>query len=270
MAATSPAPAAPPSPGPAPSVTPAPAAHPRLGELHDSGTVRKESVDADRWVATGLVKVTGDTHVGEGHLDGTISLGGQLAATTVRFRGTLDVGGALNASGPLVGSGLLRAGSTVHAGSADLKGTARVAGALTVDRDLLVRGNLTAPSLTVGTLDLEGEAHVEGDVTGLSVQARLTDNSAFGAVRARTVSLRGKLPNLVEKVLGRRVTVTVERVESDEAEFEGVDVDFVRAPRITLGRDAHVTEYEGTIVERHPSSRVGFESRSPPPHGLRR
>lgn len=270
MAAASPAPSASPPPTPAPTVSPPPAAHPRLGELHDSGTVRKESVDADRWVATGLVKVTGDVHVGEGRFDGTISLGGQLSATAVRYRGTLDVGGALNASGSLVGAGSLRAGSTVHAASADLKGTARVTGALSVDRDLRVRGHLSAPSLTVGTLDLEGEARLEGDLVGLSVRAHLTDNSAFGTVRAKSVVLRGKVPNLVEKVLGRRVTVTVERVECDEAVFEGVDVDFVRAARITLGRYAHVTEYVGTIVERHPTSRVGFESKSPPPYGLRR
>ena len=260
---------------PAKPAAPPPAApparpHPRLGELHDAGTVRKESVDVDRWFATGLVKVTGDTNVGQGNLDGTVILGGRLTATRVRYRGVLDVEGALEASENLSGVGSLRAGSTAHAGTADLKGTVRVLGALTVDRGLVLHGSLAAPSATVGELDLEGEAQVPGELVGLRLNAFLKEDSAFGTVRSRSVTIRGKPPNLVEKVFFRHLTVTVRRIEADVAELEGVDVTFVRAPKITLGRDAHVTEYEGTIVKQHASARVGFESKSRPPYGLRR
>jgi cytoskeletal protein CcmA (bactofilin family) len=227
-------------------------------------------VEADRWIARGAIKVIGDVNLGTGRLDGTVSLGGKLTATGLEYRGKLDVGGAVDVPGTFTGSGSLRAGLTLHAGDVDLKGTARVLGATSVDRALSVRGSLVTPSLTVGELDLEGEAHVAGDLVGTSVSARLTTDSAFGAIRARSVTLRAKLPNLVEKVFGRRVTVTVQRVEADSVDLEAVDVKFVHAPQITLGRDAHVTEYEGTIVRRHPSSRVGFESRSRPPYGLSR
>lgn len=176
----------------------------------------------------------------------------------------------MDVRGTFSGSGTLRVGRTFHAGDADLKGTARMLGAASVDRALTVRGSLTTPSLTVGDLSLEGEAHIAGDTLGATVSARLTGDSSFGTVRARSVVLSARPPNLLERVFWRRVTVTAERVEADMADLERVDVEFVRAPQITLGRDTHITQYEGTIVRRHPSSRVGFESKSPPPYGLRR
>ena len=280
MSAAAPPPTAVSPPTAAPATAPAskPAApppkasppRPRVRELHDSGTVRKESVDADRWFASGLVKVTGDANLGEGKLDGTVSIGGHLNAATARYHGGLEVDGAVEVSGALTGTGTLGVGSTLRAGTAELKGSVRVHGTLTVDRSLKVNGSLAAPSATVGELDLEGEARIPGDLTAFRVQTFLKENSSFGTVRARAVTLKGKPTNLVEKVFFRHRRILVERVEADEAEFEAVEVTFVRAPKITLGRDAHLTEYEGTIVKQHPSSRVGFESKSEPPYGLRR
>jgi cytoskeletal protein CcmA (bactofilin family) len=216
------------------------------------------------------VKVTRDVRLSEGTLEGTVSVGGQLSATTARYRGMLEVEGAVEVREKLSGTGSLLIGSTLHAGEADLKGSARAAGAVTVDRSLSVRGSFSAPSLTTGLLELAGDARIPGETSAGAVSARLGGDSSFGTIRARSVALRVKVPNLVEKVLGRRITVTVVRVEAESAELEAVDVKFVRSPRITLGRHAHVTEYEGTIVRRHPTSRVGFESKSPPPYGLTR
>jgi len=227
-------------------------------------------VDADRWVVNGLVKVTGEVHLGEGRLVGTVAIGGRLTTTDLHYRGALDVDGAMEANGTVAGSGALRTGATLHAAAADLRGSARVGGALTVDRVVTVRGNLACASAAVGELHLDGEAHIPGELGGLAITSRLTEDSSFGTIRARSVVLRAKRPNLVDKVFFRTVTVTVERVEAETAEFEGVDVAFVRCPQITLGPNGHVTEYEGTIVKRHPTSRVGFESKSPRPYGLRR
>jgi len=275
MSAASPPPSSPPVPAPPPAspatVPPAaPPPRPRTGEVHDEGAVRRDSVDADRWVARGTVKVTGDVRVGSAQLGGTVSVGGKLTAGAVRSHGAFEVDGAVEVTGLLASSGNLRAESTVHAREGDLRGESHVAGALSVDRMLTVRGSLIAPSLAVGGLDLEGTAEVPGEVVALTVTAHFTNRSALGTVRAPSVRLRARVPNLVEKVFGREMAVTVRRVEAETAELEGVDVTFVRAPKIILGRDAHLTEYEGTIVKRHPSSRVGFESRSPRPYGLRR
>ncbi|HYB79167.1 MAG TPA: hypothetical protein VEG66_05350 [Thermoplasmata archaeon] len=266
-AAPPPAPTAPPKTATPPPPTPP---RPRIPELHDAGTLHRDSVDADRWVVNGLVKVTGDVHLGDGKVVGTVAIGGRLSASNVQYRGTLDVDGAVEATGSVTGTGVLRTGATFHAATADLRGGARVGGAVTVDRGGRVRGSLTCPSAVIGELDLDGEAQIPGELGGLTIRARLKENSSFGTVRARSVVLRAKRPNLVDKVFFRTVRVTVERVEAETAELEGVDVTFVRSPQITLGPDAHVTEYEGTVVKRHPTSRVGFESKSPRPYGLRR
>jgi len=263
-----------PAPVTVPSVPPSgPAATlpgPRSGELHETGSVRKDSVDIERWTARGLVKVTGDVRVVSASLEGAASIGGKVTATALDYRGTVDLEGAVDVRGALHGAGSLRAALALHAGEAQLQGTARLGGALSVDRTFAMRGSLAAPSVAAGSFDLHGEGQVPGELTAASVTARLTSSSAFGNVRAKSVTLRARTPNFVEKIFDRLVRVTVNRVEADSAELEAVDVKFVRAPQIVLGRNAHVTEYEGTIVRRHPTSRVGFESRSPPPYGLSR
>lgn len=269
--AAAPPPASAPAAPPAASAPPSrPPPQPREGVVVDQGTVRKDSVDAGRWTARGTVKVTGDVLIEDGELDGSVSVGGKLTASTLRAQGMLDVEGAVDVSGSFTNSGNFHAAGSLHAGEANLRGTVRVLGSVSVDRVLTVHGSLSAPSLTTGAATLEGEAQVPGDVVGQSVAARLRTSSTFGTIRARTVSLRAKVPNLVEKILFHRVDVRAQRVEAETADLEGVSVAFVRAPKIVLGREAHVTEYEGTIVRRHPSSRVGFESKSPPPYGLRR
>jgi len=265
MAAASPPPASAPAGA---SVPPVPASRPREREIRDAGTVRRDVVDADRWTARGTVKVTGDVNVGVAQLEGTVSISGKLTAGAFGSRGALEVEGSVDVAGTLTGSGSLRAASSVHAVDADLRGEVQVLGAFSVDRTLTTRGSLNTPSIVVGSLTLVGDAQVPGDVVGNSVSALFTHDSALGTVRARSVRLKARIPNLVEKVLGRQMAATIRRVEADTVELEGVDVKFVRSPQITLGREAHVTEYEGTIVRRHPSSRVGFESRSPRPYGL--
>jgi len=265
-------PAAPAPTNPPPTAsrpTGSPASIPR-GELRDQGAVRRDSVAIERWTARGLVKVTGEARFGEGTLDGTITIAGALSAESVQLRGSLDLGGPGEVRHRFVGSGSLRTAAAFHAGEADLKGTVRTGGALSVDRLLKLRGTLDAPSLAVGALDFSGDAEVPGTTTGGSISAHLLASSAFGPIRAKNVSLRAKIPNLVERILSRDVEVSVDQIEAETVYLEAVDVEFVRAPKISLGRNAHITQYEGTIVRRHPSSRVGFESRSPPPYGLSR
>jgi len=241
-----------------------------VGELHDLGTVRRDSVEADRWVGRGAIKVLADVRVREARLDGNVSIGGKLAASDLRGSGSLEFGGAVEVAGHLGLSGNLRASSTVHALDADLRGDSQVEGEIRVDRTLTARGRLGAASLAVGAVTLVGAASVPGETRAYSVSMRFTADSSLGPVTAKTVDLRARRPNLFDKVFGRDRAFTVARVEADAVALEGVDVQFVRSPAITLGRGAHVTEYEGTIVRRHPSSRVGFESRSPRPYGLSR
>jgi hypothetical protein len=104
----------------------------------------------------------------------------------------------------------------------------------------------------------------------LSVDATFREASELGPIEARSVRLRGTLPNLVDKVFFHERKVVVERIDAESVDLAGVEVALVRAPKIVLGRGCHVTTAEGTIVSQHPSSTVGPESKSPPPFGLRR
>lgn len=265
-AAAPPAPAAPPSSG-----TTLPSAQPtRVPELYDQGTTRRDSVAADRWTARGTAKVTGDVTVGDARFEGTVSVGGKVTATQLRSNGLLEVAGPVDVRGGFTATGEVKAAAALHAGEADLRGSVRIDGAVSVDRLLSSRGTLEVPSLAAGAVVVAGAVSIPGDLSAPSVVTRLTADSLFGTIRGTTVELRAKVPNLVEKVLLRHVTVTAQRIEADSVVIEGASVAFVRAPRITLGRGSHVTAYEGTVVARHPSARVGFESKSPPPYGLRR
>ena len=268
MPAASSAPATAQGPTPtAPSPSPPP---PREGIVTDRATVRHEALRARRWSVEGTVKVSREADVGDADVHGHVSIGGPLTAETFRARGTLDVEGGVVVHGVLAVRGTAHFAATVQAGDLDLDGSTRVRGAVTVERTLTSRGVLEAPSVVAGALSLEGSATVPGEIRALQVEAVLPQTSSLGSVTARTVRLRGRVPNLLDKVFVRESPTHVDRIEADRVELEGVDVRFVRAKEIVLGREGHVTEVEGTVLRRHPSSSVGPEVKSPLPYGLRR
>lgn len=225
---------------------------------------------ARRWSVEGTVKVSREVDVGDAQVNGTVSIGGPLTAEQFRARGTLDVGGATVVHGTLAVRGNGHFAATVRASDLEVDGCARFRGAVTVDRTLTGRGTFEAPSVTAGVLSLEGSATVPGEIRALQVNAEFPQASSLGSVHARTVRLRGRVTNLLDKVFYRAPRTRVDRIEADQVELEGVDVRFVRAKEIALGRECHVTEVEGPIVRRHPSSSVGPEVKSPLPYGLRR
>ncbi len=201
---------------------------------------------------------------------GTLVVGGALVAGRATVRGTLDVGGPTEIRSSLSVVGRFRAAGSVHAAEADLAGTVKIVGELRIDQSLRVRGSLWAPALQAGQVSLRGEVRIPGKVSAHHVSADLEGDSSLGTVEAESVRLEARATNPLAALLGHRVAVSVERIEAETVELAAVDVRFVRAKRITLGRDSHVGAYEGTVVRAHPSSRVGPESRSPPPPGLSR
>jgi cytoskeletal protein CcmA (bactofilin family) len=265
------APAAPPPPKPPAAAPPAPTPKPpRAGQIDDRGVVRRDSIRALRWSSRGRAKVLGEVDVTDAILVGGTSIGGALTADSLRSEGDLELTGTAEVARSFQTSGTLRARATLHCGEGTLRGRAHLDGALRVDRVLTVVGLLAAPSVQVGGLVLDGVAEIPGAVTADRVQAKFRGPCQIGSLQARTVDLRLRPPNPIEMVLGRELAVTITRIEAESVDLEGVDVRFVRARDITLGRHAHVTELEGNIVHRHASARVGPESRSPRPHGLRR
>ena len=254
----------PPSP-PAPSTV-----TPREPLLRDRGSVLRDQVRADRWLASGFVKVSGAVDVRVAQLRGTVSVGGRVLATELRARGTLEVEGPVEVPGTLATGGSAHFADSVHAGDLETTGSVRFASAPRVDRTFTARGAVVAPALQVGLLDLDGTAQVPGEVVALRVDAVFRRSSVLGTVRAPVVRLRGRLPNVMDKAFFHTLWTRVGRVEADRVELEGLSVAFVRAREIVLGRASHVDEFEGQVVEQHPTSSVGPESKSPPPYGLRR
>jgi cytoskeletal protein CcmA (bactofilin family) len=238
--------------------------------LHDQGVIRRESVRALSWWASGTAKVTGDVDVGDVRTFGTLSVGGQVLVNALESEGTLEVEGAVRVVGRLATHGDLRVTGMVHAGEASFDGTSRIGRDVSVDRSLVVRGQFAASAVRAREFRLEGAVDVPGAIEAVDVEVLLRGDSRLGTLRAGSVRIRRKPPNPIERVFGRSPPPRVERIEAEHVELEGVEVAFIRAPDIALGRDTQVTEVEGTIVRRHPSARIGPESRSPPPHGLSR
>jgi cytoskeletal protein CcmA (bactofilin family) len=252
--------------GGAPPVVPGPAPP----SLRERGVVRHESVRAGTWDAAGTIKVLKDAEAREAHLGGSVTVGGTFRAERLTSEGSFEVGGGVDVGGRFIARGGVRVGGPLRAGELSMRGRLHADGAITVARGLDASGGLRAPSITAATVRFDGNAEVTGAVRAPTTDLRLADGSHLGAVEGRSIRVAIVPPNLVRKILGPAPAAHVERIEADHVELEGVTVGLVRAPEVVLGRDAQVTVVEGTVVRRHPTSRVGPESRSPPPYGLRR
>lgn len=252
----------------APSIPPPPVR--RAPPLRERGTVRHGELRSGRWRLHGIAKVVGDVDVADGGVDGTLVVGGHLNAGRLRAFGRLEVRGPIVVRGSLRTRGTFRAGAAIRAGTADLDGSCEAAGPLEVEGELRSRGSLRGPEVRAGAIGLEGTAAVRQLTATGALTATFAGDAHLGRLEARDVRLRGPAPNLVTEALGRRSTVTVERIEAATVYVRAARVGFVRAPTIVLGRFAHVVEHEGAIVRAHPSSRLGPESWTPPPPGLRR
>jgi cytoskeletal protein CcmA (bactofilin family) len=199
-----------------------------------------------------------------------VTVGGRVTGDVFEAKGTLDVGATVEIAERFETDGTTRIVGSCRAAEVTLRGTTRIGAEVRVERLLHVHGSLSAPEVHAGVLLVEGSLDVPKEVSATEVDATFRAPSHLGIVRARSVRLTLRPANPVEMVLGRRLPVSVDRIEAETVHLEAVDVGFVRATEIVLGRNAHVIAYEGSIVRRHPSARVGPESRSPPPHGLSR
>jgi cytoskeletal protein CcmA (bactofilin family) len=258
---TAAAPAAPVPPVPAP---------PTPADLSDRGVVARALVRARRWSLRGTGKVEGDVTAAFLDSDGLLVVGGTVRAGEARLHGSTEVTGAIEVTALLDCSGSLRGGSGLKAGDLRAAGRLRTAGAVEVQRTVEVRGALQAPMLTATALTLRGSCEIPGTVKAASADLELERASSVGTVLGERVTVRLRGPNPIERVFGREVAVRIERIEAEAVSLERVEVEFVRAKEVRLGPEAHVTTVEGTVVDRHRTSRIGPESRSPPPPGLRR
>lgn len=254
---------------PAPPVAAA-AAGSRGPAVVDRGVVRHDRVDAVRWSTRGTVKVVGDAVADEVVLAGVVAIGGALRAQRVDLRGELQVHGPVDVAGAISGRQELLATAGVHAGEVDLRGTIGVRGVLTVDGRASLVGRIHLASASVGLGRLEGVVEIDDRIGGPRIDAVLRTGSRIGSIVAKELVVRGPVRSVVDRAFGRTPEASIDRIEGDRVSITGVDVALVRAPEVRIGPGCHVVAVEGRIVAAHPSSRVGPESRSPPPYGLRR
>lgn len=236
---------------------------PRRSTLYDS-------VVAPRWSTRGVTKVVGSVEIGQGSLEGWVVVGQKLSAEHLVVRGTLEVLGPLSVRGDLSVHGSLRAGSTAKVGDAALTGTVRCDGPLEVERRLVARGSLLLPTLRAGEAHLAGLVKVADELRAGVVDAELADGSEIGRLLARRVQVTGPYGGFVDRLLGRSRSATIDRIEGETIELERVEVRTVVGRKVVLRRDCHVDTLDAASVQAHPTSRIGPESRSPPPPGLRR
>jgi cytoskeletal protein CcmA (bactofilin family) len=265
-------------PGPAPPAMPMtppvasiPAALPTpiAVDLRDSGVAVHDSVRAREWSASGGARVLGSVEVDRAVLLGNVSIGGSIAADRFESSGFLAVFGPARIRSRIQLGGESRWSAVVETSELEVAGRMVVSGPLQVGGLAHVRGTLeVSGAARAGRLVVDGTITVAGLLEAQEVALHLHRASRVQAIRADVVRVtrRKSLP-----IPGAaHPTLTVERIDAREVELEGVSCEYLKAERIALGPQCHITRLEGSVVARHPSARVGPESRSAPPHGLSR
>jgi cytoskeletal protein CcmA (bactofilin family) len=248
-------------PPPAAAPVPPPA---RVGDLIDDGVVRRGSVRASRWTVHGFAKVTGEVDVDTWVVEGTASVGGKVSASDLRATGTVEISADASIAHLLALDGNTHVVRTLHAGDIDTKGSLRVGGAVDVDRAVLWRGTLeVGGSLKASRLAGEGRLAVVGAVAAKEVDLVLEQPSTVRSITAETVRVRVRHRPLREPPF-----LTVERIEADMVELEGVHVEYLRASQIIAGAGCQIARFDGSVVRKHASARLGPSSISARPHGL--
>jgi len=249
----------------APPAPATPTAPPRSGEIQDAGAVRRDSVRAQRWSASGAAKILGDVDVDEATLSGLASIRGQLLGGSVAASGTLDVGGSVRLTGTFRTAGTATIGHGVQAADVDSSGALSVAGPVQASGTVRWKGALdTTEGITAGRVDFEGSASVAGAIVATQLEGRLRGGSKVGSITADRVRITRPA-----RLFGHS-ELHVLTIEAKEVELEAVTAQHVKAERIALGPGCQIAGVEGTITRQHASAHVGPASRTPPPYGLMR
>jgi cytoskeletal protein CcmA (bactofilin family) len=250
----------------APSATPAaPPAAPRSGDIRDVGAVRRDSVHAQHWTATGAAKILGDVDVDEANVSGLTTVRGNVTGGSVSVAGTCDIGGSVRLTGTFRGVGTTTLAKGLQAGDVDLAGSASVSGPIQATGRVHWKGSLeTTEGLNAGRVEFEGRGVIPGAVLAKEVEGRIRGDSKIGSILADRVRLM-RPARLFEH--GHLEVLTI---EAKEVELEAVHAQHVKAERIVLGPGCQIAQVDGTITRQHASSHVGPQSKTPPPYGLMR
>jgi cytoskeletal protein CcmA (bactofilin family) len=221
---------------------------------------------ARTWRSDGAAKILGNVEVEEGETRGVASIRGTLVAARFRAGGTLDVLGDARVAEEIALRGTGRFGASLTADRLTADGTIDIAAALRAKSRVEWTGVLEASDLSAPAVRFRGRARVSGDLVSENLDARLEGGvSRVTVLRARALRVaRAGFPPW------RRGSLVAERIEAIEAELEGVRAEYVRADRVRVGPDCHLSRVDGRIVRRHRSAHIGPESESEVPPWLTR
>ncbi|MGI0131580.1 MAG: hypothetical protein ACREDK_00550 [Thermoplasmata archaeon] len=244
----------------------APATRVRVPEVRDLGASRHDAITAQRWVAQGTSKVLGEVDVEEATLHGGIAIRGTLTADRVHLDGYLEVEGPTRVAHQLALAGDARFTSDVRAGEMRGEGSIEVGGPLVVAGTLAWTGHLDVRGdVRAAALRFDGRLTVQGNLYADTVEGTLRGASRVQNILAPSIAIDRHAP-----LFGAKGCLDALRIEGREVRLAGVVAQYLRADRASLGPDCHIARLDGTIVRRHASARVGPESTSPRPYGLRR
>jgi len=250
---------------PAPPNAAAPPSPPRSGEIRDTGAVRRDSVRAQRWTASGAVKVLGDVDVDDANLSGLASVRGNLTGGSVAASGTFDLGGSVRLTGTLRAAGTITIAQGVQVAELDLSGSVSVHGPVRATGRVQWKGSLeTTEGIAADRVEFEGRGAIAGAVVARSLDGRLRGDSKIGSI----VADRVRFTRPARLFGGGHLEVLT--IEAQEVELEAVHAQYVKAGKVVLGPGCQIARVDGTISRQHPSSHVGPVSQTPPPYGLMR
>jgi cytoskeletal protein CcmA (bactofilin family) len=250
---------------PTPTVPAAPTPLPRSGDIRDAGAVRRDSVHAQHWSASGAAKVLGDVDVDEATLSGIVSIRGNVTGGSVSAAGTCDIGGSVRLTAAFRAAGTTTVSKGVQAAEIDLSGSGSISGPVQATGTVRWKGSLeTTEGITAGRVEFEGSGTIPGSIVAKEVEVRLRGASRIGSILADRVRITrpGRLFGHGE--------MFVLTIEAKDVELEGVEAQHVKAERVALGPGCQIAQVDGTIIRQHASAHVGPASHSPPPYGLMR
>lgn len=252
-----------PPPAGAPTVTAIP---PREGTLIDGKSATREKIRVAYWRVDQAAKVASDVDVVQGDVAGEVSIGGRLAALQFQSSGLLEVTGDVDVRDRLTVLGTMRTGGSVRVSDLSVEGTFSTGGPIIVNGTARWQGFVEGPGDFSGTtVRIDGGFRFRGRFEASDLRADVSASSSAALVRADTLVLKRR-----SRRFGAPVTVSIDRIEGRVVVLEGIDAEYVRAERIVIGRDCHLTRVDGRIIRQHPRAHVGPESRSPRPYGLSR
>ncbi|MCI4366601.1 MAG: hypothetical protein L3K08_02495 [Thermoplasmata archaeon] len=215
----------------------------------------------------GRAKVTGPVELDAITVRGDLAIAGSAKVDRWDTDGHVSVEGAASGGGAWRCAGEHRFGAALTVESLDARGRLDVAGALTTTGAISVVGSIDVVGDVKGaSVTWSGAAAISGEVRAGSIAITTIGPSKVGALRANSIRIAHK----GGRFAANPAALEVLEIEGKEVHLAGVIAQHVKADRISVGPGCRLSQVDGTVVSRDPSSHIGPQSKTPRPYGLSR